>query len=120
MTTQSKHPRYVISTRERTFLLADDEDAFAECDRCGGHGWVVVASHHVGGGAYNDDLGYCPRCYGGGERKVARRAPDGVLIFRSVADAEAFIGRMGESDWAELALSPGALVAVDLDEAARS
>lgn len=42
-----------------------------ECKRCHGLGEIVVASHHLGGGAYNDDFDTCPQCHGTGKERAA-------------------------------------------------
>jgi DnaJ-class molecular chaperone len=36
------------------------------CGKCRGRGEIVVASHYVGDGAYNDDFDTCPVCKGTG------------------------------------------------------
>ena len=46
-----------------------------QCRRCRGMGWIVVASHYVGDGAYNDDFDECPTCHGSGRVRERSTAP---------------------------------------------
>ena len=47
------------------------------CRRCNGFGEIVVASHDLGGGAFNDDFDTCPSCHGNGTEPTAlQRAID--------------------------------------------